>query len=94
VPATLAVKKTVGGPVRLRHSAEAPICAKCGTNEHVIRLWHGGHKAWVCDIHYRVTSTKKQEATMIQRVLHRLPEPETFSVSEILPNRAARRRRK
>lgn len=56
-------------------------------------MWIGHRKVWICDVHYRVTSTKKKEATLKQRVLHRLPEADTMSVSEILPNRAARRRR-
>lgn len=94
VPGTTGVVATPAGPVRVIHSATRPVCPKCGTNEHVIRMWHGDRKVWICDVHYRVTSTKRQEATLAQRILHKLPEPETHSVSEILVNRAMRRRRK
>jgi hypothetical protein len=72
----------------------SPACAKCGTNEHVIRLWHGPAKVWVCSIHFKVRSTEKVPQTLKQRVLHRRPEEKTFSLTDILPNRAARRRRK
>lgn len=91
LPSSIATK---GGPVRRFHSATAPVCTKCGHNERVVRMWHGSHKVWVCLDHYPVTSTKRQEPTLAQRVLHRLPEAETFRLDEILPNRAARRRRK
>lgn len=94
VPGTLGVRKTPRGPVRVLHSATAPVCEACGDNKHVRRLWHAGQKMWFCDVHYRVTSTKRQEATLMQRVLHKLPEPETVSVSEIFPNRRARRGRR
>jgi hypothetical protein len=57
-------------------------------------MWTGGVKVWYCDLCYKVASTKKQEATLKQRLLHRIPDPETFRVSEIFPNRKERRRRK
>lgn len=94
VPGTLGVRQTPGGPVRVLHSATRPVCEQCGTNDHVRRLWHGGRKVWFCNVHYRVTSTKRQEATLMQRLMHKLPEPETMSVSDVFPNRRARRGRR
>ena len=54
-------------------------------------MWVGTRKMWYCDIHFEVTSTEKKEATLMQRLLHRLPEPEKMRYSEVFPNRAARR---
>lgn len=90
---TKAVRETARGPVRVAYSAEAPVCSKCGHSENVVRLWHGGRKMWACSIHYKITSTRKKEATLKQRILHQIPEPDTFSLREVLPNRAMRRRR-
>jgi len=56
-------------------------------------MWHGRIKMWVCTKHYPITSTKAKEATMMQRLFHKLPEPETVELTDILPNRKARRRR-
>lgn len=75
------------------HSAEKPVCEKCGTSDHVVRLWHAGRKMWACSVHYKIQSTKKKEATLIQRVTHHLPEADTFELRDVLPNRAMRRRR-
>lgn len=90
---TQAVRETPGGPVRVMHSADAPVCSKCGNNTMVVRLWHGGRKMWACSVHYKITSTKAKEATLLQRVLHKIPEPDSFELREVLPNRAMRRRR-
>lgn len=75
------------------HSATKPECPACGSDEHVVRLYHGGKKMWACSVHYKITSTKRKEPTLRQRLLHRLPEPDTFELREVLPNRAMRRRR-
>lgn len=72
----------------------APICPSCKKSDMVRRAWHGRVKVWYCDRCFKVTSTKKKEATLKQRLLHRLPEPDTFALSEILPNRRARRRQR
>lgn len=83
--------KTPDGPVR--RSAAKPTCPKCGSDEHVVRIWHGGVKMWACSVHYKITSTKTKEATLLQRVTHRLPKPDEFELREVLPNRRMRRRR-
>lgn len=75
-------------------SKAAPVCQKCGTNEHVLRFWHGRMKMWVCSVHFKVGSTKTEPQTLKERVLHRDPKQEEFALTDILPNRAARRRRK
>lgn len=81
-------------PSRLAvQSATPPTCTKCGHNKRVVRLWHGGVKMWVCRTHFKITSTKRKEATLKDRLLHRLPEPDTYDLDAVLPNRAARRRR-
>jgi len=86
--------RDVGGVRRLAtHSARKPDCTKCGHHDHVVRMWHGRIKMWVCTKHYPITSTKAKEATMMQRLFHKLPEPETVELTDILPNRKARRRR-
>lgn len=69
-----------------------PSCPHCGTSEHVVRFWHGRTKLWACRKHFKVTSTKRKEASLAQRIMHKLPEPDTIPLGEILPNRAARRR--
>lgn len=91
VPVTLGVKKTPDGPVRA--SAAAPLCSECGTNEHVVRIWHGQHKVWACSVHFKIKSTRRKEATLKQRLLHRLPDADEFELREVLPNRRMRRRR-
>ena len=93
VPGTRAVRETPLGPVRVAHSASPPACSKCGGSQNVVRLWHGGQKMWVCRKHYKITSTKTKEATLAQRLLHRLPQPDEFELAEVLPNRTYRRRR-
>ena len=79
--------KQVGG-------GNAPICPSCEKNDMVRRMWRGKQKMWYCDLHFLVTSTKKKEASLWQRITHRLPEPDTMRYSEIFPNRAARRSRR
>jgi hypothetical protein len=54
-------------------------------------MWRGRQKMWYCDKCFKVTSTKKKEATLMQRLRHKLPEPDTFQYSEVFPNRRARR---
>lgn len=98
VPVTLAVRSSDGRgdlpvPVRVLHSAEVPTCPKCESSENVVRIWHGGQKMWACSVHYKITSTKKKEATLLQRVTHRLPQADQFELREVLPNRQYRRRR-
>jgi hypothetical protein len=73
------------------HSAEPPVCSKCGDNSQVVRMYHGGRKVWACRVHYKITSTKRKEATLKQRILHRLPEAESFELREVLVNRRHRR---
>lgn len=75
-----------------RGAGTTPACPHCGTSEHVVRLWHGRAKVWVCSIHFRIRSTEAVPQTLKQRLLHRKPEEKTFALSEVLPNRAARRR--
>lgn len=94
VPGILSVREIGGVPRRTTHGGERPTCPKCNSSEHVIRMWHGKVKYWVCGQCYKVTSTRTQPASLKQRILHKLPEPETMAVAEVLPNRAARRRRK
>lgn len=87
--------REIGGVLRrVTHGGSQPTCPKCDSAEHVVRMWHGKIKFWVCGQCYKVSSTTKQEATLKQRILHRLPEPEQAALTEVLPNRAARRRRK
>lgn len=78
----------------LRGAGITPVCPRCGTNENVRRMWTGGKKHWYCDACFKVTSTKRQEPTLKQRIFHRLPEPETMRLSEVFTNRAQRRRKK
>lgn len=91
IAGTLGVKQTPDGPVRA--SAETPACSKCGNNAHVVRIWHGGVKMWACSVHYKIQSTKRKDASLAQRIMHRLPEADSFELREILPNRQMRRRR-
>lgn len=57
-------------------------------------MWHGKVKFWVCSACYKVGSTKTQPQSLKDRVLHRAPKQEEHTIQEVLPNRAARRRRK
>lgn len=75
-----------------RGAGITPACPRCGHNENVVRMWHGSVKMWVCREHFKITSTKTKDATLKQRLLHRLPKPDTYDLQEVLPNRAARRR--
>lgn len=77
-----------------RGAGITPACPECGNSDHVRRMWVGKKKMWYCDLHFLVTSTKKKEASLWQRITHRLPEPDTMRYSEIFPNRAARRSRR
>lgn len=92
VPGTLAVRKDDRG-LLVRHSAARPVCPKCKSDEHVVRIWHGRMKMWVCSKCFEVKSTKRKEATLLQRVLHRLPDADTVELRELMPNRKMRRRR-
>jgi ribosomal protein L37AE/L43A len=94
VPGTLAVRKDDrGAPVRVMHSSAKPECPKCNSDDHVVRIWHGGKKMWVCSKCYKVTSTKTMPASLVQRVFHRIPAADTFELNDLLPNRRYRRRR-
>lgn len=77
-----------------RGAGITPACPHCGTAEHVVRIWHGPVKVWVCKVHYRIRSTELVPMSLRDRVLHRTPEEKTLSLTDVLPNRAARRRRK
>ena len=57
-------------------------------------MWVESEKMWYCDKHFEVTSTAKKEASLIERLMHKLPEPDTMRYSELFPNRAARRRQR
>ncbi len=74
-------------------SALKPVCDKCDSADNVVRMWHGPVKFWVCSQCYKIGDPTKKEATLRQRIFHKLPEPEEKSLTEVLPNRAARRRR-
>lgn len=77
-----------------RGAGITPACPECGHAKHVRRMWVGNKKMWYCDVHFLVTSTQKKEATLWQRLRHKLPEPDTMRYSEIFPNRAYRRRQR
>lgn len=77
-----------------RGAGITPACPHCNSTEHVRRMWVGGKKMWYCDRCFKVTTTTKKEATLKQRLLHRLPEADTVQYSEVFPNRAARRRQR
>lgn len=94
VAPTLTVRKIGGVARRVTHGGSTPICTKCGTNEHVVRMWHGPIKMWVCNVHFKVGSTETKQQSLKDRVLHRAPENVEYKLSDVLPNRAARRRRK
>jgi hypothetical protein len=51
-------------------------------------------KVWVCSIHYRIASTEMVQQSLKDRLLHRKPGEKTLALTDVLPNRAARRRRK
>lgn len=78
----------------LRGAGITPACPHCGHSEFVRRMWAGDQKMWYCDIHFEVTSTAKKEMTFMDRLLHRVPEPDKMHYSEVFPNRAARRRQR
>lgn len=78
----------------LRGAGITPACPQCGNNEHVRRMWVGGKKMWYCDVHFAVTSTAKKDASLWQRLTHKLPEADAMQYSEIFPNRAYRRRQR
>lgn len=82
------------GPLRTMQSAIKPECPKCKSSDHVVRFWHGKQKMWACSECFKVTSNKKKEATLKQRIMHKIPEADTSSLGEVLLNRKARRRRK
>jgi hypothetical protein len=75
-----------------RGPGRTPACARCGSAEHVIRLWHNGGKMWVCQIHFRLTTSEAEERTLKDRVLRKDIKAKTIAISDVLPNRAARRR--
>ena len=68
-----------------------PACPKCGDNKHVIRMWHGRMKVWVCSIHYQIKSTETVPQSLRERLLRRPLEEKAFDLTEVFPNRAARR---
>ena len=72
----------------------APTCPHCEKSDKVRRMWQGRRKMWYCDRCFQVTTTTKKEATLAQRLLHRLPEADTVSYSEVFQNRAMRRRQR
>lgn len=74
-----------------RGAGITPACPRCGHSKHVIRMWHGRAKVWICSLHYRVQSTEVVPQSLKERILHRKPEEKSFSITEVLPNRAARR---
>ena len=77
-----------------RGAGITPACPHCHSSEHVRRMWVGRKKMWYCDACFKVTTTTKKEASLKQRLLHRLPEAATVRYSEVFPTRAARRRRR
>ncbi len=89
VAPTLSAPAGGAGP----QSALKPVCEKCDSAENVVRLWHGPIKVWVCSQCFKVGDPNKKEATLRQRIFHKLPESEDKTLAEVLPNRAARRRR-
>lgn len=93
VAPTLTVREIGGVVRRTAHGGETPTCDKCGNNDHVVRMWHGKIKMWVCTKHYPITSSKTVPQTLKQRIMHKAPEVETYELTDILPNRRARRRR-
>lgn len=79
--------------MRVKQGGATPVCPKCETNEHVVRLWHGKAKVWICSVCFRPKSTELVEQSLKERLLHRAPKEKDFDLREVLPNRAARRRR-
>ena len=75
-----------------RGPGTTPACAKCGHNEKVVRLWLNGRKVWACTEHFRFTTSAAEERTLKQRLLRKPNEAKTVSITDTLPNRAARRR--
>lgn len=75
-----------------RGPGRTPACARCGSNEHVIRLWANGTKMWVCKIHFRLTTSEAEERSLKERLLRKPIQAKTVAISDTLPNRAARRR--
>ena len=75
-----------------RGPGTTPACARCGSAEHVIRLWNRGEKIWVCSIHFRLTTSEAEGQSLKDRVLRRAVEAKTVAIKDVLPNRAARRR--
>lgn len=78
----------------LRGAGITPVCPKCGKNDEVRRMWVGRRKHWYCDRCFEVTTTTKKDATLVQRVLHKLPDADTVTYSEVFTNRAMRRRQR
>lgn len=75
-----------------RGPGRTPACARCGSNEHVIRIWNGNAKMWVCSIHFRLTTSEAEERSLKDRVLRKPVRAKTVAITDALPNRAARRR--
>jgi len=79
--------------VRIKQGGPKPECPNCKSSEHVVRLWHGPVKVWICAECYRPKSTELTTQTLMERLMHKPPKEKDFDLREILPNRAARRRR-
>ena len=69
-----------------------PACARCGDASHVIRIWNGYSKIWVCSLHFQLTTSEVKERSLKDRVLRKPIEAKTVAITDVLPNRAARRR--
>lgn len=80
--------------LRQTGGGNAPICPKCEKNDMVRRMWIGRLKHWYCDRCFQVTTTTKKDATLMQRVLRKLPEADTVAYSDVFKNRAMRRRQR
>jgi hypothetical protein len=74
-----------------RGPGTTPACARCGNSENVIRLWHNGGKVWACKLHFRLTTSEAEEQTLKDRVLRRPVKAKTVAITDVLPNRKARR---
>jgi hypothetical protein len=75
-----------------RGPGRTPACARCGHNHHVVRLWLNGKKVWACTEHFRFTTSEAEERSLKDRLLRKPIGAKTVSITDTLPNRAARRK--
>ena len=91
VPLLSVITSESRGLGRRYQSAVKPDCPKCGHAEHIVRMWHGPKKYWVCSEHYKIGSGLTLKQTFRERLFHKPPKEVMRDLTDVLPNRRARR---